>query len=160
MPAFHVRMVRRIDRTDFWTGLVTDFMLEGLAPTTKQMSRHSWCLENTPGADFVNELKPEPGEYIIEKRRTSAFYGTDLELLLRRRGIETLIFVGVITSGCVELSVRDARDRDFNVIVLSDCCADGYTMTKEAHKHPMELTFRRLGRVRTSDEVINMMSAF
>ena len=111
-------------------------------------------IEGTKGADFIDEIRPEPGDYVIEKRGSNAFHGTDLELLLRTRGIDTLLVGGVITSGCVENTVRGARDLGFHTIVLSDCCAD---MMEESDRYPLTNTFRRSGRVRSSDEVIAAM---
>ncbi len=151
IPIVHVKTIHREDGADM-APTITDFMLEGLMPPPEEMPPR--MVEGTVGADFIDELKPAPGDYVIEKRRSSAFYGTDLELILRTRGVDTLLVTGVVTSGCVENTVRSARDLDFHVIVLSDCCAD---MMEESHNYSMKNTFRRTGRVRTSDEVIAAM---
>ena len=73
------------------------------------------------GHDIVPELYPAPGEPVIDKPGKGAFYATDLELILRDRGIRTLIVCGVTTEVCVNTSVREANDRGYECVVLSDC---------------------------------------
>jgi len=76
-----------------------------------------------PGHDIISELYPAPGEPVIDKPGKGAFCQTDLESILRNRGIETLLVCGVTTEVCVNTTVREANDRGFRCIVLSDCCA-------------------------------------
>ena len=73
------------------------------------------------GHDIVPELYPAPGEPVIDKPGKGAFYATDLELILRDRAIKTLIVCGVTTEVCVNTSVREANDRGYECVVLSDC---------------------------------------
>ena len=75
-----------------------------------------------PGHDIIPELYPQPGEPVIDKPGKGAFYQTDIELMLRNRGIDTLFVCGVTTEVCVNTTVREANDRGFRCIVLSDCC--------------------------------------
>jgi len=76
-----------------------------------------------PGHDIIPELYPAPGEPVIDKPGKGAFYQTDLELMLKNREIDTLLVCGVTTEVCVNTTVREANDRGFRCIVLSDCCA-------------------------------------
>jgi len=84
-----------------------------------------------PGHDIVPELYPLPGEPVIDKPGKGAFYQTDMELMLRNRGVDTLFVCGVTTEVCVNTTVREANDRGFRCIVLSDCCASYFP---EFHK--------------------------
>jgi nicotinamidase-related amidase len=76
-----------------------------------------------PGHDIIPELYPAAGEPVIDKPGKGAFYQTDLDLMLRNRLIDTLFVCGVTTEVCVNTTVREANDRGFPCIVLSDCCA-------------------------------------
>jgi biuret amidohydrolase len=76
-----------------------------------------------PGHDIIAELYPLQDEPVIDKPGKGAFYQTDLELMLRNRGIDTLFVAGVTTEVCVNTTVREANDRGFRCVVLSDCCA-------------------------------------
>src|SRR6516225_8361172 len=76
-----------------------------------------------PGHDIIRELYPITGEPVIDKPGKGAFYQTDLELVLKNHGIETLLLCGVTTEVCVNTTVREANDRGFRCIVLADCCA-------------------------------------
>jgi len=77
-----------------------------------------------PDAAVHPAVAPQPDDIVVVKRRVSAFAGTDLDMILRANGIETLILFGIATSGVVLSTVRDAADADYRLIVLKDCCAD------------------------------------
>jgi len=145
MPVVFLKHVLREDYRDVVPS-ITDVMLRGEAPPPRKA-----MIEGTPGAEVVDELKPAPGDYVIAKRRGNGFYNTELELILRSRGVDTLILGGVVTNGCILATVQGARERDFHTIVVNDCCAG---TTQEGHDWPMQNLFSRSGRVRTSDEVV------
>jgi len=75
------------------------------------------------GHDIIPELYPVDGEPVIDKPGKGAFYQTDLDLVLKHNGIENLLVCGVTTEVCVNTTVREANDRGYRCIVLSDCCA-------------------------------------
>ena len=73
------------------------------------------------GHDIVDELKPLPGEPVVDKPGKGAFYATDLDSMLRNRGIRSLVVCGVTTEVCVNTTVREANDRGYDCLVLEDC---------------------------------------
>jgi nicotinamidase-related amidase len=85
-----------------------------------------------PGHDIVPALYPVAGEPVIDKPGKGAFYQTELELMLRNRGIESLLVCGVTTEVCVNTTVREANDRGYRCIVLADCCASYFPQFHEA----------------------------
>jgi biuret amidohydrolase len=89
-------------------------------------------IHGEPGHDIIPELYPLGDEPVIDKPGKGAFYQTDLELMLRIRGIDTLVVAGVTTEVCVNTTVREANDRGFRCIVLSDCCASYFPEFHEA----------------------------
>jgi nicotinamidase-related amidase len=89
-----------------------------------------------PGHDIVPELAPAKGEVVIDKPGKGSFYATDLELLLRNRGITSLIVTGVTTEVCVHTTVREANDRGFECLVLEDCVGSYFP---EFHRVALEM---------------------
>jgi nicotinamidase-related amidase len=109
-------------------------------------------IEGTEGAKVVSELAPRPGDVVIVKHTTSPFYTTDIGVYLRRFGVSTLVLTGYSTTGVVEGSLRDARDQDYDCVVVRDCCAAG---TAQEHDICMDMVFPRMAWVAGVDEVIN-----
>lgn len=77
-------------------------------------------VEGAPDTEFCPECRPEPGEHVLTKRRPSAFFATDLALVLRARQVESVAVVGISTGGCVEATLRDATHHDFYAVLLED----------------------------------------
>lgn len=80
-------------------------------------------IRGEPGHEIVPALAPKTGEPVIDKPGKGAFHATELEQVLRVRGIETLLVCGVTTEVCVHTTVREANDRGYRAVVLGDCCA-------------------------------------
>jgi len=99
-----------------------------------------YTVPGTPGHAFVRDLSPLPDELVVSKYRSSAFWGTNLELLLRSNGIETVIVGGCTTEGCVESTARDAMFCDHYVILAEDCVGSD---DKEQHDASMLLMRHR-----------------
>lgn len=115
--------------------------------------------EGTPGAEIHPVLRPGPKDLVITKRRFSAFYCTDLELMLRTRRIDTLILTGVMTNVCVESTARDALFRDFKTVIVSDltgaiATVDGSMSARDVHAATLKMFDRLYGYVFSSDEVL------
>jgi ureidoacrylate peracid hydrolase len=108
------------------------------------------CLEGTFGAEFYR-VEPEPGEPIVVKHRYSAFVDTDLQLILRSRGINSVIMTGVATNVCVESTARDAFMRDYYVTFAADCSA---TYDQAKHDATLINMADHFGVVTTSDEIM------
>lgn len=101
--------------------------------------------------EIVPELGPRAGDLVVTKRQWGAFYGTELDLELRRRGIRTLLVGGIATSFGVESTVRDAYERGYEQVLVPDAMA---ALSAEEHDYPLRRVFPRVGRVRTTDEVL------
>jgi len=108
-------------------------------------------VRGTAGAAIHASLAPRDDEMVVVKHRTSAFSGTELEVLLRARGTETLILTGVATGGVVLSTLRQASDQDYRCIVVSDGCAD---RDAEVHRVLVERLFPRQARVVDTSELI------
>ncbi|HXC14052.1 MAG TPA: isochorismatase family cysteine hydrolase [Stellaceae bacterium] len=80
-------------------------------------------VDGTPGVDIYSELAPAPGEHVIKKHRYSAFFGTDLDIILREWGVDTVIISGTTTENCCHATARDAMFRNYRVVFLSDATA-------------------------------------
>lgn len=106
--------------------------------------------------ELVPEIGPRPGDLCITKRQWGAFYGTDLELQLRRRGVCTIVLGGIATNFGVESTARDAYERGYHQVFVEDAMS---SFTAEAHEFPVKNIFPRIGNVRSTKEILAGLGA-
>jgi nicotinamidase-related amidase len=105
-------------------------------------------------ADIVPELGPRPSDVVITKRQWGAFYGTDLDLRLRRGGLDTMVLAGIATTYGVESTARFAYEYGYQQVFAEDAMSD---RTAEAHRNAVEFALKRIGRVRKTAEILQAL---
>jgi len=118
------------------------------------------CVDDTAGIEIYPEVAPVDGEVVIRKRRYSAFFGSDLEIVLRGWGIDTVAITGVTTENCCHATARDAFFRDYRVAFLSDATATfdypdighGSMSAAEVHRATLIILAASTAHVMTTDE--------
>ena len=110
---------------------------------------------NSKEAEILEEIKPLDNEIVITKGCSGAFNGTNLDQILANMGLKTLIFCGVATNYCVETTVRDAGDRDYNCILLHDASAG---FTPEQDQMAFQVLNETYSKVKSTDEVLHQIS--
>ena len=116
-------------------------------------------IQGEPGHDIISELYPIAGEAVVDKPGKGAFYATNLGLILANRGIENLLVCGVTTEVCVNTTVREANDRGFRCIVLSDCCGSYFPEFHQMGLAMIKAQGGIFGWVTGSQQVLAAMSA-
>ncbi|MFD4482932.1 isochorismatase family protein [Streptomyces sp. NPDC058471] len=107
-------------------------------------------------ADLVPELGRRDSDIVVTKQQWGAFYGTDLDLQLRRRGVTQVVVAGIATSIGVESTARAAHEHGYHVTVAVDAVTD---MDAEAHRNSLEKIFPRLGETDTADAIVKLLPA-
>jgi len=120
---------------------------------SKRSHGADFCREGSRGSEIHSEVTPVAGDIVIQKYRYSAFIGTNLEVILRAHEVESLIFTGLATNVCVESSVRDAYQRDYWTVTVSDCTA---ASAPELHHASLRSIERNFGLVATSGEILRV----
>lgn len=128
-----------------------------LNTSTKQVAESGLFQEGDHTTQIPPMLAPTPHEVIIKKRRISAFFGTELDMILRCSNINHIIIAGLVTSGSVLSTVRDAMDLDYGVTVLRDLCMD---RDEEVHRVLMDKVFKRRVRVVNWDHSVDFSQSF
>lgn len=116
----------------------------------RQLKDAPYCLRGTWGADFYG-IDARPGEEIVIKHRYGSFTGTNLDLILRSQGIQTVILTGAATNVCVESTAREVYMHDYYLVFVNDCTA---TMSQEAHDYTLKMIDSYFGQVAGSDEIM------
>lgn len=119
--------------------------------TFSKVKEHSLFAAGGDGLDIHPAVAPRPGEVVVTKHRVSAFAGTDLDMILRANGIETLLLAGITTSGVVLSTVRHAFDADYRLVVVADCCSE---LDEHIHLTLIEEIFTQQAAVVTSRDVV------
>ena len=143
IPVVFIQEIHRADLVDFGRELDGDEDIH--------------CLDSNPETDLAREvLGVRKNDYLIQKRRYSAFYGTDLEILLKGLKADTLILTGGLTDVCVHYTFVDAHQGDYFCRVIEDCVAGS---SLEAHNAALKaMEYLQAGAVRTLTEVLDAMS--
>jgi nicotinamidase-related amidase len=163
LPVIHVILENRLlprgvaesERNPFWRAVERAGV--SLTPVGRAVvAGHN--RPGSPGTQIMPELGPAPGDYVINtKRRLSAFYGTDLEVILRALEVETILLIGVNTNTCVQCTAFDAFNRDLGVVVVADCVDSMYG--EDLHLLGLQNIARAFGWVLTVDEVEQKLGA-
>jgi len=117
---------------------------------------HSTAPPPPDWSELIPELNRQPGDIVILKRQWGAFYGTDLDLQLRRRGLKSIVLCGIATEFGVESTGRDAYERGYELVFAEDAMTG---RNAESHAHSIAHIFPRLGRVRSTAAIVAALRA-
>jgi len=153
-----VASARRVGAVVIW--VKADYNRTYLSPPihARQVARgvaNAYCVAGTWGAELYR-VSPEDGDMVIEKHRHSAFIGTELEQILRDRGIRTVVFAGVQTHVCIESSLRDASARGYYVVVPGDCVG---SFDRDLHDKTLRCVEMHFGDVVGSNDLLELWQA-
>ncbi len=148
LPIIFSRSVHSSDGSHY---LSDSYVEQGTRRAKQRYIEYPVCKKDSWGAEFFKGIEPLPGEVVITKHRFSAFMDTDLDLILRSKGIRTLIVTGMATNICVETTTREGFCRDYYMVVLRDCTS---TYSEELHNNALNTIDLSFGEVVSSGDVI------
>ena len=131
------------------------------------IANRSSLVDGTAGVEIFNDLAPAPGEHVIKKHRYSAFFATDLDLILREWGITTVIISGTTTENCCHATARDAMFHNYKVVFLSDATGtfdypdvgQGALSAEEVHRATLTILAFSTAHVMTASEMLGRVKA-
>jgi len=118
-------------------------------PVFGAAAKSNLFVSGTPGTEIEPSIAPQESDVVVVKKRVSAFAGSDLEMVLRSLGVQTLVLAGMSTSGVVLSTLCEAADKDFELVVLRDLCVD---RDEEVHSVLMDSVFAKRGKVISAEE--------
>lgn len=147
IPVFYTQAVREASGIDLFT------KRHRIIPKKREerIKKIPICVRGTWDSEIIAELKPDKEDHVVIKRRDSAFQDTELDLWLRSSHVDAILFCGADTSVCVDNSVRDAFNRGYDIVVLSDGVA---SMHPEFHNATLETIKEWYGLVMSTQELI------
>lgn len=148
LPIVWIRVERRPDRKDVVDTLTDAFIASNYTPAPP-------VTKDTYRAANIDELPVLDEDQVILKPRFDPFIGTDLDLRLRSNGIDTILLGGMATNIGVESCARTAKDRNYNVVVVSDCC---FNVNVEDHEWTLERIMPTFARVMTSQQALDLLA--
>lgn len=142
-------------------GVRVIYVVVGFRPGFPEISPHNltfgqikqsgrFALPPPPEQSVHPALAPQEGDVVVVKHRVNAFFGTDLDMILRSNGLDTLLLSGIATSGVVLSTLRHAADADYRAVVVEDCCAD---RDPEVHACLIQRVFPRQATITTAAEL-------
>jgi nicotinamidase-related amidase len=137
-------------RVGFRPGLPEVSARNALFGAIRSSTRHQQLFEG-PSGEVHPGIGPQKDDIFVVKHRVSAFRGTDLEVILRAKDIDTLVLFGIATSGVVLSTLLEASDADYRLVVIKDCCVDG---DAELHTNLVDKLFTRRAAVVSADEFL------
>lgn len=164
IPVIYLKMGFRPDLSDFGSSDAPNRIKHlpmgvGRKVTAPDGRQSRILIRDTWNTDIVEELKPEPSDIVLYKTRYSGFYGTDLDAVLKTRGIKSLVITGVSTSVCVESTLRDAMFRDYRCLLLADCTGEaiGHDLPRPNHDASLLVIQAVFGWVSESAAIIRAL---
>jgi nicotinamidase-related amidase len=153
VPIVYTQADHRPDGRDF-VPLVVDRWMTGLPGEPPRLTSRPAVVGGSPGAQVISEIAPQPGDYVIQKHRWSAFHQTHLELSLRTAGVDTLLLAGGSTEIGIASTAYAARDLDYHLVILRDACS---TRKPEPADVLLDQVFPIFTRVMSVGEAIALM---
>jgi len=152
------KLVRRFRELGMPVFLVHVTSINGkdmLHPITDQQLQWSSSQRPADWAEFVEEIRPTEKDIVITKRQWGAFYGTELDLQLRRRSIDAIVLCGVSTNIGVETTAREAYQYGYDQVFVTDAMS---ASSKDEHEVTLKFIFPRIGLLRTTEQVLSALS--